>query len=327
MRTLLIIVLANLPLLTTILNPNSAVEFRFNFPQISVANLPHLRIYLLDCIKPELCMSLKAMYNEIAENYATANRFGAISKSHQIAIEQMNQFYLGMKPHYKVLDLGVGDGTFLRKLHNEMPMAEFTGIDVSSEMLKKARNALPLITIEASAAQASRFLPAHSQDLILAHFINAYIPINVLFNEAKLLTRANGYFSLITTTYDSFPVAQQQLAEFITQDTILSSVVGHYYKSIVKNTTVAANYEELSSAFKHSQFEVLKHQRLEIPITLNNIDELALFGIEGTWFLNSLSIRMLPKKFLIERLKRLFNKIFTFPYHDTHIIDVVLARK
>ncbi len=272
-------------------------------------------------------MSLKAMYNDIAENYAMANRFGAISQSHQVAIEQMKRFYLGVKPHYKVLDLGVGDGAFLKKLQQVMPRAEFTGIDVSSEMLKHARETLPLITIEGSAVQASKFLPPHSQDLILAHFINAYIPIKVLFNEAKLLTRANGHFSMITTTYDSFPVAQQRLAEFITEDSILSSVVGHYYKSIVKNTTVAANNNELMQAFEQHQFEVIAHQRLEIPITLNTIDELALFGIEGTWFLNSLSIRMLPKIFLIQRLKRLFSKIFTFPYHDTHIIDVVLARK
>ena len=272
-------------------------------------------------------MSLKAMYNQIAENYATANRFGAISESHFVAIEQMKKFYLGIKPHYKVLDLGVGDGAFLQKLYQMMPNAEFTGIDVSSEMLKRASEALPLTTIEGSAAEANRYLPPHSQDLVLAHFINAYIPINVLFDEAKFLTRANGHFSMITTTYDSFPVAQQQLAEFVAQDSILSSVVGHYYKSIVKNTTVAANLDELMLAFKQHQFDVIEHRRLVIPITLNNIDELALFGIEGTWFLNTLSIRMLPKYFLLERLKRLFNKIFTFPYHDTHIIDVVLAKK
>ena len=120
---------------------------------------------------------------------------------------------MGLKPHYKILDLGVGDGAFLQKLHHLMPNADFTGIDVSSEMLKRASEALPLKTIEASAAEAGRFLPPHSQDLVLAHFINAYIPINVLFDEAKLLTRANGHFSMITTTYDSFPVAQQQLAE------------------------------------------------------------------------------------------------------------------
>lgn len=272
-------------------------------------------------------MSLKAMYNQIAEYYATANRFGAISESHHVAIEQMKRFYLGLKPNYKVLDLGVGDGSFLKELQKIMPSAEFTGIDVSAEMLKKAKEALPLKTIETSAADANKFLPAHSQDLVLAHFINAYIPINVLFDEAKLLTRANGHYSMITTTYDSFPVAQRQLAEFIAQDSILSRVVGHYYKSIVRNTTVAANQQDLLLAFKNHQFEIVDHQRLVIPVTLNNIDELALFGIDGTWFLNTLSIRMLPKNFLIERLKRLFSKIFTFPYHDTHIIDVVLAKK
>jgi SAM-dependent methyltransferase len=272
-------------------------------------------------------MSLKAMYNKIAENYANANRFGSISESHAIAISQMKECCLGLQPHYKVLDLGVGDGAFLQKLYHWIPEAEFTGIDVSSEMLKRATKALPLQTIEGSAAQASRFLPPHSQDLILAHFINAYIPIHILFNEAKLLTRANGHFSMITTTYESFPVAQQELAEFITQDSLLSNLVGHYYKSIIKNTTVATNLDELFHAFKLCQFEVVTHERLQIPIVLNNIDELIQFGIEGTWFLNSLSIRMLPKYFLLQRLKRLFSKIFTFPYHDTHIIDIVLAKK
>ena len=267
------------------------------------------------------------MYSSFADQYATANRFGSISESQNCAIAQIKQAHLGLRPHYKVLDLGVGNGAFLQKLKPHMPQAEFTGIDVSKERLKRATEALSLTTIETSATEASHYLPHHSQDLVLAHFINAYIPINTLFNEAKLLTRASGHFSLITTTYDSFPVAQQQLADFISQESLLSSIVGHYYKAIVKNTTVAASEDELLHSFDEHQFHVLEHQRLHIPITLNNIDELALFGIDGTWFLNTLSIRMLPKNFLLQRLKRLFSKIFTFPYQDTHIIDVVLARK
>lgn len=272
-------------------------------------------------------MSLTAMYNNIASHYATANRFGSISVSHECAINQIIKAQLGDKPHYKVLDFGVGDGTFLHKLHSILPQSTFTGIDVSAEMLKQARATVPLTTIEASATEASHFLPHHSQDIVLAHFINAYIPIDKLFNQANLLTRANGYYSLITTTYDSFPNAQRQLAEFVSQESVLSRIVGHYYKAIVKNTTVAAGEDELMNAFTQNQFEIVDHQRLSIPITLNNIDELALFGIEGTWFLNSLSIRMLPKNFLIKRLKRLFSKIFEFPYKDTHVIDVVLAKK
>jgi ubiquinone/menaquinone biosynthesis C-methylase UbiE len=272
-------------------------------------------------------MSLKAMYNKIAGRYATADRFGSISYSHNAAITQIKTEHLGTRPHYKVLDLGVGNGAFLEKLKPYMPEADFTGIDISTSMLARARQALPLTAIEGNATEASRYLPHHSQDLVLAHFINAYIPIHTLFNEADLLARANGYFSLISTTYESFPVAQQQLADFIAQGSLLSSVVGHYYKAMVKNTTVASGLVELMHAFAQHQFKIIQHQRLCIPITLQNIDELVLFGIEGTWFLNSISMRMLPKNFLLQRLKRLFGQIFTFPYHDTHIIDIILAKK
>ena len=272
-------------------------------------------------------MSLKAMYNQIASNYATADRFGSISKSHALAIEQIEAAHLGKRPDYKVLDFGVGNGSFLDKLRHYMPDATFTGIDISKEMLTYARKKLPLTTIEASATQASTYLPHNSQDLVLAHFINAYIPIHTLFKQADLLTRANGHFSLITTTYESFPLAQAQLAHFIAEGTLVGSVVGHYYKAMTKNTTVASGLSELIQAFDAHEFNIVSHQRLEIPITLQNIDELALFGIEGTWFLNSISIRMLPKNFLVERLKRLFSKIFTFPYNDTHIIDIILAKK
>ena len=267
------------------------------------------------------------MCNNVGGHYATANQFGSITESHKCAIEQIKQAHLGTTPHYKVLDVGVGNGAFLQKLKECMPQADFLGIDISKEMLQRAHEALDLTTIETSATQASRFVPHHSQDLVLAHFINAYIPIHTLFHEARLLTRANGYFSLITSTYESFPIAQQALANFISQESVLSRIVGHYYKGIVKNTTVAGSENELLHAFDEHKFRIISHRRLHIPITLNTIDDLALFGIEGTWFLNSLSVRMLPKNFLIQRLTRLFSKIFNFPYQDTHIIDVVLAQK
>ncbi|MGQ3889351.1 class I SAM-dependent methyltransferase [Legionella sp. CNM-1927-20] len=272
-------------------------------------------------------MPFKAQYNNITDNYATADMFKSISHSHQEAIKQIKKAHLGNQAGYKVLDFGVGNGAFLAKLKPYMPNADFTGIDISSKRLALARKTLPLTTIEASATEASRYLPHHSQDLVLAHFINAYIPIHTLFSQADLLTHENSYFSLITTTYESFPVAQQQLANFIAEDSLVSTVVGHYYKAMVKNTTVSAGLDELLQVFNQYQFQVVEHKRLHIPIKLNNVEELARFGVEGTWFLNSISVRMLPKNFLLERLKRLFNRIFTFPYHDTHIIDIILAKK
>lgn len=85
-------------------------------------------------------MSLKAMYNNAASSYQTANRFGSISVSHECAIRQILKAQLGHKPHYKILDFGVGDGAFLQQLQGYLPDSSFTGIDISSEMLKHAKN-------------------------------------------------------------------------------------------------------------------------------------------------------------------------------------------
>jgi ubiquinone/menaquinone biosynthesis C-methylase UbiE len=273
-------------------------------------------------------MSLKAMYNQIADQYEFADRFGAITQSHACAIAQIRAAHLGETPFYKVLDLGVGDASFIKKLSCYLSEASYSGIDISSQMLAHAKQNMPQFTaIEGNSAHASELLPFHSQDLVLAHFINAYIPIDLLFEQAERLTRANGTFSVITTTYDSFPVAQQYLADFIASNSIWSTMVGHYYKSMIKNTTVATNQQSLLKTFDNHQFEVIAHQRLNLPIDLENIDDLAQFGIEGTWFLNTVNVNFLPKRFLIKRMRQFFEKIFTFPYQDTHVVDVVLARK
>lgn len=274
-------------------------------------------------------MSLKKIYNDIAKQYASANQFGAISESHAWAMKQIKQNIPPDERSYRVLDLGVGDGDFLKQLKNILPHdTHYTGVDISSAMLSIAKQQIPeLITIETNAASAHDFIPPHSQDLLVAHFINAYVPTDILFSQAERLTRSNGYFSLITTTYDAFPLAQTYLTNFIEKNTIWSGIVGHYYKSMVKHTPVALNQEVLLNAFHTHHFDIVSHERIKLPIQLNNIDELARFGIEGTWFLNTMSIKLLPTHLLMSRIKSLVQKIFPFPYQDTHIIDIILAKK
>ena len=116
-----------------------------------------------------ICMTLKAMYNEIADHYDMADRFGSITQSHNIAFEQVKKAQIGMRPQYSVLDLGVGDAAFLSKLNEYLPEATFTGIDISNKMLECAEKKLSLTTIEASAAEANHYLPPHSQDLVYSN--------------------------------------------------------------------------------------------------------------------------------------------------------------
>lgn len=272
-------------------------------------------------------MPVKAIYDVIANHYSSADCFGSITKSHSSAIQQIKASQICNTSGAKILDLGVGDGAFLRKIRPLFPHSELTGIDVSPEMLKCASNNLSLNTIETSAAEASRYIPLHSQDLTLAHFINAYVPIDTLFNQAYQLTKPNGYFSFITTTYESFQTTQQYLADFIARESILSSIVGHYYKAVVKNTTVAAGEEELLNTFQKHRFDVVEHQRLRIPVSFNNVNELVFFGVEGTWFVNTVAFGILPKNFILNRFKKLSHRMLKFPYQDTHVVDIVLAKK
>lgn len=277
-------------------------------------------------------MTLQALYDNAANHYGLANRFGAISTSHTIALEQILKARLGSLQFrhgkaFKILDLGVGDGRFLEVLKQQIPNAQCTGFDISPEMLKHAQNRLDMTGIAAGAEKADHYLPLHSQDLVLAHFINAYIPIDTLFHQAHLMAKASGYFSYISTTYDSFPHCQEFLANFISENTFIGSVIGHYYKSVVKNTTVAPNLDALKEKLQAHKFQIAEHHRLEIDIVFQSAEDVAQFGVDGSWFLNALNYPLVPQRLLVNKLTKLIEKIVTFPFHDKHVIDIILAKK
>ncbi len=275
-------------------------------------------------------MSLIASYyDNISKNYYnTADIFGVLSQScHTAAQQALGSELLSHPHHLRILDLGVGDGTFLKLMHQNIPNAELTGIDVSKEMLKIAQLQVPFHSIQCSAADADKHLPIHSQDLIIAHFISAYVPVRILFQQAKTMSKANGYFSFVTSTYESFPESQTQIANFVAQDTLIGNLVGHYYKSILSRTPVASGMDEIHQLIEEFDFKLVHHQRIEIPIYFEDIEKLTEYAIHGGWFFNLLPETSFAKDFILERIKRFVARILKFPHRDTQVIDVLLLKK
>lgn len=280
--------------------------------------------------KKNFSMSLIASYydNISKHYYNTADQFGVLSQSCHTAAQQVLQCDLLTHPHHlRILDLGVGDGAFLKLMKQYLPSSELTGIDVSKEMLKLAQEQVPFHSIHCSAADADKHLPIHSQDLIIAHFISAYVPVRTLFYQAKTMSKASGYFSFVTSTYDSFPESQTQIANFVAQDTLIGNLVGHYYKSILSRTPVASGLDEIHQLIEENGFELVKHQRIEVPIFFPDIEKLTEYAIHGGWFFNLLPETTFAKDFILERIKRFVSRILQFPHHDTQIVDVLLLKK
>lgn len=253
----------------------------------------------------------------------------AIAQGYEVALKQIHELFLNkqLKTDARVLDLHAQDGTTLKHLSLMMPSAILTGMETSPQHLESLKQSVPANIIEANPHEVMQYLPPHRQDLVLAHSLNASISMDALLEQIGLLTRSTGYLSWITTTYDAFPKSQQYLTDFMMQGSLLSRMVGHYYKSWTKHLSVIANQQEISTYLTRHQWDIVAHQRLEIPLVFHDMDTLVSFALTHTWFFNNLSVKILPHQFLFERLKRLFKKILVLPYEDHDVLDIVLSKK
>lgn len=271
-------------------------------------------------------MVVKTIDDITTSQHHIADCYGAISRSHQCALEQFRKIKFLNRTDCNILNIGTYDHIFIEKLK-----ALISSIDKTEENILDQSRYVPqnisFQTINVNSIETNQHISEASQDAIIAHLIDTEIPNDALFSKAHRLIKEDGVFSVITTTHESFPVAQRHLADFIAKGGLISNIVGHYYKTVVKNTTVAADEESLLTAVKSHHFEILFHERIEIPMHFETLEELELFAIEGGWFISRLSIPMIPKSFLLQNLRRTFEKMFTFPYQDTHVIDVVMAKK
>ena len=274
-------------------------------------------------------MISRSAYDAIGENYSNADMFGSITRSHNVAIEQIKKIIVDRGRALNILDLGVGDALFVKRLENDCPNANYTGIDISSKMLKIARKSCPFLkTIHCSAIEAYKHLPANSQDIVIAHFINAYIGADELFEQARLMMNNQSILSFITSTYDSFPILHKQVSNVKTKNQFINKLVNKFYNASNEITKTPRNKEDLLKTLDAHQFEIIFHKRIEVPLYFKDDEQLYGFSIDGGWFLNVLFVfKFLPRALFKFLYKNYANQIFDYPIQDKHIIDIVLAKK
>ena len=223
----------------------------------------------------------------------------------------------------RVVDLGVGDGAMLAQLAAlGLPMT-MTGLDVSAAMLQRAASRVPLTPVHAPAQRASPVLPPGAFDLVLAHFILAYVERPALFEQARYLLSPAGVFSLVTTTEEGGgPFFEGLDREFRQRRNPIRRAIGWICERAIARSNVPPAFATLETELRHTGLVVRRRETMHQSITFHNAAEAYRFGIEEGWAANFLAVPGVPVR-VAQALARWGTRLARYPFSFTHVIEIL----
>lgn len=219
-------------------------------------------------------------YDQIAKSYDD-DFLGLYRTTHKIIIQQIQT----IQHTNSILDLCVGTGNFIIELARNIYFNQFIGVDISKKMLEVAKAKIPFqwTAIQKNALHIENTILPESQDLILSHFLDDFIPSEESLPMCYRLLKPGGFLSTVTTTkeqYDEFFYQQ------INKNKIIKIV--DIPKQIEKASIANSQQDHIKSVEKHG-FSVVNTQTLNLPVKLKSAKDLIDLGYHSGWLANYLS--------------------------------------
>lgn len=267
--------------------------------------------------------TIRRQYDEVIAPHYDADPQSVTGSSLERAAAQIQNASLirDREPPLRVLDLGVGTGTFLARLKalgngNIQPF----GLDLSEKMIDLARAKVPDLVAEAGdAADLAAHFPGQVFDLICTHFVTGFVPMSALAPVIHSRLDDGGCWSFVGGTRAGFPQLQARANSRLARWAFGG-------KSVSVDTTVCnpADREEVTRTLEANGFEVLTSATFEPPLRFRHLDDFMTFAYRGGWltpFIESLGLHRAGW------LTRLLLNLCFFPVDDHHSIEIHLARK
>lgn len=222
-----------------------------------------------------------------------------------------------------VADLGVGDGAMLAQLAALGLPLKMTGLDVSAAMLRLAAARVPLSTVHAPAQRAREVLPAAAFDVMLAHFILAYVDRRTLLEQVRDLLAPGGVLSLVTTTEEGGGPFFEGLDRFFHQSrNPLKRAIGRVCDRAIAQSHVPKSFAVLEADIHAAGLVVLRRDTMRQHITFDDAAAAYRFGIEEGWAANFLAMPGVPVR-AAQALARWGTRQATYPFSFTHVIEIL----
>lgn len=251
--------------------------------------------------------NIETLYDSaIAEHY-DSDRFKLLHDSYQIAIEQIDNACKSDKVE-RILDLALGTGEMLVRLHQIFPLAKLLGIDISAKMIAIAREKLELNTFHDNARNISQYVAPDSIDLVLVHFLLAYISPEIVIAETTKLLRPGGFCSIATSTYQSFAKLQMLASNILTPQEL-------------KLAQVPQSSEALIDLLNSHGLSIVRRNTVKKKVSFSSFDETYSWGLNSGWFTQYLS------SISNEKIEKVSSMTDMFPLEDEFQATIILAQK
>lgn len=263
----------------------------------------------------------RRVHDAVALHYNSLD--GIIAAKNRVVVESLSQRWCQRRMPLRVADLGVGDGALLDQLRVLPTPLVMTGLDISPAMLRIAATRVPLTPVLASADAAAAHLPAGGFDLVLAHFILAYVRPRVLLEQAGRLLAPGGVLSLVSTTTeggDPFYAALEK--HFRRSRHPLRRLIGWAADRALANSYMPADFHALRAEIDASGLQVLSRRTLRVPLVFDAPAAAYRFGIEEGWAVNILAVPGVPL-FAAKALARYGLRTCDYPFMVTQVIEIL----
>jgi SAM-dependent methyltransferase len=265
---------------------------------------------------------VQRQYDEVIAEHYDLDPHKVIGRSLDRAVAQIRRettLGTGGAP-VKVLDLGVGTGSFLAKLGTYLGTLRPYGIDLSQKMIDIASTKVPgLVAAVDDAANLESHFPGESFDIISTHYVTGFVPMEVLAPKIRERLAPGGFWSMVGGTKAGFPVLQSKADSKSARLLFRGRTV-----DVDDRVCNPADRAEVLRTFDTHGFDVRRSETFAPRLDFKNLDDFLAFGYYGGWltpFVEALGLHCMRGM-----TKAAVNALF-FPATDYHSIEIALAQK
>lgn len=155
---------------------------------------------------------INSYQDKAVHQYYDVDEFSILASTQQLVINQLSQASQQQASPLSgtIIDIGCGTGNMLKILMEHFAFKQVYGMDLSDEMLTIATTKIKeLMAICSSATALSQHFAEPVADLLVLHFLFAYIDHKKLIAQSAQVIKSGGLLSICTTTGNSFKSLQQ----------------------------------------------------------------------------------------------------------------------